>query len=96
MAFLVDNKNTGVKQHKFLSSSITEVCMYEKSCWVICLNNDNLLIPAYKIKIHNKIATIDDMIKLSTLTYFNAKSFDEIFELTFRDYSRKLFWVAIP
>ena len=68
--------------------------MYEKSCRVICLNNDNLLIPAHKIKIHNKIATIEN-VKLSALTYFNTKIFDEIFQLISRDYSGKLFWVAI-
>ena len=41
------------------------------------------------------------MIKLSTLSYFNTNTIDEISELTFRSYSRKLFlvglfWVVIP
>ena len=48
---------------------------YEKSCWVKCLNNANLLIPTHQIKTY-------EMIKLS--------------ELSFRDYSRKLFGWRSP
>ena len=63
--------NIDVKEHHFSSSSKTEVCTYEKSCQVKCLNNANALIPAHKIKIY-------EMNKLSTFIYFNTNSFDKL------------------
>ena len=42
---------------------------------VICLNNANLIIAEHKIKIYNKIATIE---MISTLSSFNPNTFDEI------------------
>ena len=81
VVFLNDNEYVSVKQHDFVSSSMTEVCTHEKCRWVICLK---MLI--------NKFTHT----KSSTLNYFNTNPFDEIFKLTFRDYSRKSFWVAIP
>ena len=85
--FLADSENIGVKQHHRPSSLIAKVCTYKESLCIICLNRANLIIPAHQIKIY-------EMIKLLTLSYFNTNNFHEISELTFRDYSRKLFWVV--
>ena len=65
-----------VKLYHFRSSSIKEICTYVKNCWEKSLENANMLIPAYKIKIYNTNDTTE-IIKLSTLNYFNDNPFDE-------------------
>ena len=64
------------KLYHFRSSSIKEICTYVKNCWEKSLENANMLIPAYKIKIYNTNDTTE-IIKLSTLNYFNDNPFDE-------------------
>ena len=73
--------NIGGKLHHFRSSSIKEVCTYVKNYWEKCLQNAHVLIPAQKIKIYNKNDTTE-IIKLSTLNYFNDNPFDEKSEST--------------
>ena len=64
------------KLYHFRSSSIKEICTYIKNYWEKSLENANMLIPAYKIKIYNTNDTTE-IIKLSTLNYFNDNPFDE-------------------
>ena len=82
VVFLVNSQNNiGGKLHHFRSSSIKEVCTYVKNCWEKCLENAHVLIPAQKIKIYNTNDTTE-IIKLSTLNYFNDNPFDEKSEST--------------